>query len=628
MAAIPPSLLQMFGPIESVLTDPTVRRVLVDAPDAIYVERHGRLERTPLGYPPAALEASLDALARRAGKPFDAGHPSLEAQLKDGTRFLALRSPAVERGPTLVVVRPGGRLTDLDGLVRQDALTPEAAETLTAAMRAGLNIAVVGPADSGRTTLLEALAATIEVSARIAVLEEHAELRLPGREPMRLQSRKADKDGGVAVTTGDLLYFAGRMAVDRILIGDLRWQDASECVHLLAARLCPVLMALPGLGVEDALVRLESLARASATGGRERAVAGLLRAGVDLVVTLGRRAGQRVVWRIERMRPGDGSDAPATEVLFRRTQASGFRLVAEAGVPEWTATWQASARPVSAPDDGADRETLGYLPAIPLMTETHSLPDLERTRAVSPGAESRSGAAEGARPGPTTTVPLPPAGSVPSVGETSIGLGIQVTPARLPLPVPKGASLGVTPPPAALPPEPAVSAPTGGDPLATDNMFATLRPGLPGEGVDPLRRLLQGLKPDGGEAPVAGPQVASSDEADASAAAVPGDTGIPTHPVLEGDDDEEHTVVNDAVSTSTAREEAPESRGGKTFSQVLRNLGVGPGESQEISGAWTGVNVLPQGRPTTNDAPPVDPDVTRESESLARRTTRVHPTDD
>lgn len=621
MAAIPPSLLQMFGPIESVLTDPTVRRVLVDAPDAIYVERHGRLERTPLEYPSAALEASLDALARRAGKPFDAGHPSLEAQIKDGTRFLALRPPAVERGPTLVVVRPGGRLTDLDGLVRQDALTPEAAATLTAAMRAGLNIAVVGPADSGRTTLLEALASTIDAGARIAVLEEHAELRLPGREPMRLQSRKADKDGGVAVTTRDLLYFAGRMAVDRIIIGDLRWQDASECVHLLAARLCPVLMALPGTRVEDALVRLEALARASATGGRERAVAGLLRAGVDVVVTLGRRDGQRVVWRIEYLHPQERAEAEPTEVLFRRTAASEFALSPETTVAERTALWTAQARPGIGPVDTGARETLGYLSAIPLMTESHRVFAVEREGATAGGDVTA----------PTGSAPTPavaPTAGAGGMGETSVGLPMQVTPGRLPLPMPKGASLGVTPPPPGLSPEAPPAPQAGGDPLATDNIFATLRPGLPGEGVDPLRRLLQGLKPDPVEPAAPAPQGDDERAADACPGPVPDGTALPTHPALEGCEDEERTVVNDAVGTATARDEDAERHGGKTFSQVLRNLGVGPGESHEISGAWTGVNVVSQGRPTANDEPPADPDATRETESVAHRTTRVHPTDD
>ena len=601
LAAIPPSLLQMFGPIESLLSDPTVRRVLVDAHDAILVERHGRLERTPLGYSPDALEESLDALARRAGKPFDALHPSLEAQLKDGTRFLALRSPAVERGPVLVVVRPGGRLTDLDAMTRQASLSVEAADALAVAMRAGLNIAVVGPADSGRTSVLEALAAALPPRARVVVLEEHNELRLPEREPQRMQTRKPDKDGQGAITTADLLYFAGRMAVDRVLIGDLRWQDASECVHLLAGRLSPVAMSLPGLNTEDALARLEALARASATGGRERAVGGLLQAALDLVVTLGRLDGNRVVMQIDRVRPG--GDSARIEPIFARSGATGWQLEPSELAAALIARWGRAA--AALPDDGeSERETLGYLPAIPLMTESIRLPD------------------GGRRGTPPVQTPVP--GPPPATEAPRLSLSSQPALGRTPMPVPKGAILELETPPAVPF--------AGGDPLATDNMFATLRPGLPGEVSDPLRRLLQGMRtdtppgaatdPDEGEPGVAGP-----DTSEAAAAPPTIEAPVPVPPG-EGDDDEEHTVVNDAISPTTIREES-ESRPGMTFSQVLRNLGVGPGESQEISGAWTGMNIVGQSGTNATALSPEALDQTRESDSpVAGRTTRVHATDD
>lgn len=627
MAAIPPSLLQMFGPIESLLSDPTVRRVLVDAADVILVERHGRVERTPLAYPPGALDESLDALARRAGKPFDALHPSLEAQLKDGTRFLALRPPAVERGPMLVVVRPGGRLTDLPGLVRQDALSEEAADALAAAMRAGLNIAVVGPADSGRTTLLEALAGALAPGARIVVLEEHAELRLPAREPMRMQTRKADKDGNGAVTTADLLYFAGRMAVDRVVIGDLRWQDASETVNLLSARLSPVLMALPGLNAEDALARLEALARASATGGRDRAVAGLTQSALDLIVTLGRHDGQRVVTVIERVRAG--GDRARLEPVFARSAVTGFSLAATPDAAGLVEAWRHAVAPSPALDEDGDRETLGYLPAIPLMTDTHRLPE--------------------AAPRPAPAPPAPAGLQAISPAEAPrLSLSPQVTPLRAPMPVPRGATLDATPAPEPVAPAPAA----GGDPMATDNMFATLRPGLPGEASDPLRRLLQGLRSDPPAESEPTPAVVERDTGEATMALAPAtieapvplQTGElaamqgadappaadPTDDPSDSGDDEEHTVVNDAIPTSTVRDDA-ESRPGKTFSQVLRNLGVGPGESQEISGAWTGVNIVSgrQTLPATEGADPDAMDRTRETSSpVEGRTTRVHATDD
>jgi CheY-like chemotaxis protein len=232
LAAIPPSLLQMFGPIESLLSDPTVRRVLVDASDAILIERHGRVERTPLAYPPGALNESLDALARRAGKPFDSQHPSLEAQLKDGTRFLALRSPAVERGPMLVIVRPGGRLTDLPGLVRQDALSEEAADALAAAMRAGLNIAVVGPADSGRTTLIEAL----------ATLSDH------NRERLRDDYVAAFETCACPAIQRNLLHVAGAVRDDALL--DVAARDLRTRPTIVRAR---YLMYLADLGRTDFL---------------------------------------------------------------------------------------------------------------------------------------------------------------------------------------------------------------------------------------------------------------------------------------------------------------------------------------------------------------------------------------
>lgn len=619
MAAIPPSLLQMFGPIESLLTDPTVRRVLVDAPDAVLVERHGRMERTPLAYPPAALEESLEALARRAGKPFDGMHPSLEAQLKDGTRFLALRPPAVERGPLLVVVRPGGRLTDLPALVRQGALTAAAAGTLSAAVVAGLNIAVVGPSDSGRTTLLEALAATLPRTARVAVIEEHAELRLPEREPLRFQTRKPEKDGSGAVTTGDILYFAGRMAVDRVILGDLRWQDASECVHLLSGRLTPVLMALPGLDATDALARLEALAKASATGGRDRAVAGLLQAGVDLVVTLGRLEGQRVVMAVERVLPG--REGFRLESLYGRAQSGGWALEAEPSAEALTARWQAAAPP-EAPEDSSIRETLGYLPAIPLMTDTHRLPESQRRPEPLPEAPASPSVITSTQPAAAGLAPLPTPAltSLPAAESPRLSLGLQTPGPRAPLPTPRGATMEPEVEPAAPPPPP-------GDPLATDNMFATLRPAHPAEPSDPLRRLLQGLK---SEPAVSDPPIETAPTADLGAALPPVPPETPPAPAEGplGEDDEEKTMINDPVPTATARDDVDgEPRAAKTFSQVLRTIGVGPGESQEVSGVWTGMNAVPRRTsPATADVDMMEE--TRESDAPVQRTTKVHATDE
>ncbi len=302
MAPIPASLLRLFAPLEGLLTDPAVRRVFVDGPGRVFVERHGRVERLDAVFASDALEAALEGLARRAGKVFDAARPSLEARLKDGTRFVALRPPAVADGPVLAVVRPGGRTIDLGTMVRQGGLAEDAASLLAAAVAAGLNIAVVGPPGSGRTSFTEALASAIPIEGRIGVLEEFPELRLPGREPVRLVPSRGDGQGRGGVSVGDLLYCAGRLGLDRLLLGTVRWQDAWDAASVLARRAVPIILTLPGLTGVDAIARFEAVARAGA-GPRERAVPGLLGAGLDLVVTLGGRPGARRVVGVDRIRP-------------------------------------------------------------------------------------------------------------------------------------------------------------------------------------------------------------------------------------------------------------------------------------------------------------------------------------
>ncbi|MCA9527558.1 MAG: hypothetical protein KC549_14815, partial [Myxococcales bacterium] len=106
MAPIPASLLGLFGPVRDLLVDPTVRRVLVDGPDRLYVQRAGPPEPLQVRWPAPDLLKALTELAARAAKPFDEDSPCLEAMLKDGTRFLALRAPVVKEGPVLVIARP------------------------------------------------------------------------------------------------------------------------------------------------------------------------------------------------------------------------------------------------------------------------------------------------------------------------------------------------------------------------------------------------------------------------------------------------------------------------------------------------------------------------------------------
>jgi pilus assembly protein CpaF len=529
VATIPTSILQMFEQWADVLAEPALRRLVAEPGGRVRVTRDGRVERLDRPLDEAALLTGLETLARRAHKVFDAQNPSLEAQLKDGTRFLALRPPAVEGGVAVTIVRPGGRSTDLDTLARQGSLTVEAARLLANAVVGGANLAVVGPADSGRTTLLEALCREMPMEAGLALVEEHTELRLSSHNVTRLSPRKADKDGG-AVGVGDLMYFAARMGVDRLVLGDVRWTDACEAVHQLAARGVPILLSLPGLEAEDAVARLEALARASAAGPRERAVPGLLAAGLDLVVVLGRLEGARVVTRI--LQVDHGRPAFTWIPLFERSATPPRSLVAHPEAARVSETW-AQRRPLHLGEGGA-----------------------------------------------TVVVSLPPRPEMP----------VPTFPPSPPMPISASAAHDVEQP------------------------------------QDPLRRLVLDLRTEAAEDAEVG-EVAASLPAAAKPRPLPAEPAM-THPSIrlpERREDEDRTLVNDAVSTTTERDEPSPRVAGRSFSQVLAALGTQAGESAE-SGAAQSWESPP--RPAPRARNPAEDTRETESPAAARRRTATAPFQD
>lgn len=407
MASIPASLLRLFGPIEAYLQDPGVRRVLVEGPDRVFVERDGELRRVSVRFGGAAIDESLQGLARRAGKRFDEKRPCLEALLKDGTRFLALAPPVVPEHPVLSITRPGTRGAELASMVVSGGLSEDAVVFLGRAIRAGLNVIVTGAAGSGRTTMAEALLTTTDPGCRVGILEEYAEIRAGGRAITRLAPRRADKDGANGVSAGDLMYCAGRLGLERLVVGDLRRSDAWDAVAVLAGRTVPVLLVLPGLTVEDTLARLAGLARSAGLSGRDRAVDALVAAGVDLVVALGRAGQTRRVARIARVQPaGDGFE---TEALFERPGGFHGELQATGALSEARATWGIA----SGPAVEGDHTAVVDVP-IDVMTEGSGSP-----------ADAASGAPDAVPQGAEAT--RPPAAS-PAVAGDSGGARAAIDP--------------------------------------------------------------------------------------------------------------------------------------------------------------------------------------------------------
>ncbi|MFF9486090.1 TadA family conjugal transfer-associated ATPase [Streptomyces sp. NPDC014676] len=221
------------GPLERLLSEPSVTDVLVSAPDRVWVDRGGGLELTEVAFPDEpAVRRLAQRLAAVAGRRLDDARPWVDARLPDGTRLHAVLPPVAVGGTclSLRVVRP--RAFTLDELMAAGTIPPGGDRVLRALLDARLSFLVSGGTGSGKTTLLSALLGLAGPEERIVLAEDSAELRPDHPHVVRLETRPANQEGAGLVTLEDLVRQALRMRPDRLVVGEVR---GPEVVHLLAA---------------------------------------------------------------------------------------------------------------------------------------------------------------------------------------------------------------------------------------------------------------------------------------------------------------------------------------------------------------------------------------------------------
>jgi len=248
-----------FGCLQPLLDDPRVTDVLVNAPDRIFVERDGRLERVALAFRDAAeLSDLVYRIAASVGRELTIEHPFVDARMRDGSRANAVIEPV--GGPCLSIRKFRPLSIPLAGSaswVAAAALSDEAAALLVDAVRRRRNLLVSGATGSGKSTLLRSLAAAIPADERIVVIEDTNELVLPHHHAVHLECVPS-RDGGVGVA--DLVVNALRMRPDRIIVGEVRSpRDASALLEALSTGHAGSLTTLHAGSANDALGRLELL---------------------------------------------------------------------------------------------------------------------------------------------------------------------------------------------------------------------------------------------------------------------------------------------------------------------------------------------------------------------------------
>ena len=278
-----------YGPLEPFLHDDTVSEVMVNGPDAIYIERSGRIERTPAAFVDAAhLMRIIDKIVSTVGRRIDESSPMVDARLPDGSRVNAIIPPLALRGPTLTIRKFSRDPYTMDDLINFGSLSPKAAQFLAACVNGKLNILISGGTGTGKTTTLNAMSAFIPNAERIVTIEDAAELQLQQQHVITLEARPPNIEGEGEVRIRELVRNSLRMRPDRIIVGEVRGPETLDMLQAMNTGHEGSLTTIHANSPRDALSRLETLVM---TGGVElphRAIREQIASAFDLLVQITR----------------------------------------------------------------------------------------------------------------------------------------------------------------------------------------------------------------------------------------------------------------------------------------------------------------------------------------------------
>jgi len=275
-------------PIISLLRDPSLTEIMINAPDAIYVEREGRILLTDRQFEDENhLMRAIDELVASTGHTLNPSESILEARLPDGSRLTLVLPPVAVDGPMLTIRKFSTKPFELDDLIRFGSLSIEAAAFLRACIGARANLLIAGGSSSGKTTLLNALSTCITDDERIVTIEEAAELQLQQDHVCRLECIGS---GEKVMSLRDLVRHAVRMRPDRLIVGEVRGGEALDMLQALNTGHAGAMTTIHANSARDALSRLETLVLMAGLDLPVRAVRQQIRGAISLVVHVGRLA--------------------------------------------------------------------------------------------------------------------------------------------------------------------------------------------------------------------------------------------------------------------------------------------------------------------------------------------------
>lgn len=278
-----------LGPLEPLLRDLKISDILVNDKDHVFIERGGLLQKVDTKFrDDRHLLQIIDRIVSRVGRRIDESSPMVDARLPDGSRVNAIIPPLALDGPSLSIRRFGTGPLAANQLVQLKSISPEMMEMLSAAVRARISILISGGTGAGKTTFLNIMSQYIPQSERIVTIEDAAELRLAQENIVRLETRPPNVEGVGAIRQRQLLINSLRMRPDRIIIGEVRGEEAFDMLQAMNTGHEGSMATIHANTTRDALTRLESMVAMTSMNLPEKTVRQQIASALTIIVQVSR----------------------------------------------------------------------------------------------------------------------------------------------------------------------------------------------------------------------------------------------------------------------------------------------------------------------------------------------------
>jgi pilus assembly protein CpaF len=307
-----------LGPLEPLLHDETVTDIMVNGPYQVYVERKGKVELTDVVFrdDPHVLHVAT-RIVTEVGRRVDESTPLVDARLKDGSRVNIIIPPLAIDGPTISIRKFSKKEITLDVMARQGNISMDMATVLKIAGRCRLNILISGGTGSGKTTLLNAMSRMIDHGERTVTIEDAAELQLQQPHVVRLETRPANIEGEGEITMRHLVKNALRMRPDRIILGEIRGEEAIDMLQAMNTGHDGSMGTIHSNTPRDALTRLENMVAMAGFKLPAEAVREQIQSAIHMIVQISRmRDGMRRITQVTEITGMEG-EVVTTQDLFK-----------------------------------------------------------------------------------------------------------------------------------------------------------------------------------------------------------------------------------------------------------------------------------------------------------------------